>query len=186
MALLTVSQLQTQVPSTAAADTDLLQMLLDAAENDINELLGPISPVSSSDATGTINELIRVHGDLLGLSRRASSIVQIIENDVTLDATDYELRSDGMIVKRLHATTSTHPSYRWWGLVDVTYTFDDLANRQRVQIALVKLDLDHSPGSSQETIGSWTEMHSQGASWNYQTERQAILASLVPAPAAIW
>lgn len=185
--LLTVAELIAQVPSVAAEDQGRLQTLLDAAENDINEILGPINPVSSNDASGTINELIRAHGDLLLLSRPTSQIIQIIEGHTTLDPSDYELKANGQLLRRLHASTSVHPSHRWHWMVDVTYVFDDLANRERVQMALVQLDLNHAPGSTQETIGSWSEQNgSQSGAWNYQTERQAILATLVPSAAAIF
>ena len=120
------------------------------------------------------------------LSRRATSIVQVVEGTTTLDATDYELKDDGQLLRRL-SFGATHPRSRWWHRVDVTYVpVDDLANRKRVQIALVALDLNHDPGASQETIGSWSESHSQGAGWNYETERRAILDSLSPAGAGIW
>ena len=154
MTLLTTDQLLDHISTDLG--TDALQLLLDAAENDINEILGPVSPVSSNDATGTVNELVRVHGDLILLSRPAESIVQVIEGTTTLDPTDYELRSNGRFLQRLHDSTSVNPAWRWHHLVDVTYVFDDLATRKRVQIALVKLDLNHQPGASQETIGTWS------------------------------
>jgi hypothetical protein len=88
---------------------------------------------------------------------------------------DYRLAPSGSLLIRL--SDGTNPRSCWYGRVEVRYTpFVDGAERDRVAIALVKLDVNHNPGSVQETIGSWSEQQSQGSE-SYATERAAILAS---------
>lgn len=163
---LTVDELRLFVSSTV--DDAALQVLIDAAYDEIEDV-APSTPV---------NELIRVHGDLLMLAYEVSSIVAIIEDGVTLAADDYEVRSSGRTLRRL--VTGTHPAYAWRGTVDVSYVPEaDTATRKRVQLALVKLDLAFSPGLASQTIGTWTEAYVAGKP--YAEQRSDILASLVDA-----
>lgn len=177
MALLTVDEFRGYV-ETALEDADV-QRLLDAAEQAILRYAGPY--LATSGADDSVNELFRpVHGPLLPLSRRASRIDTVIENadgasPLTLAADDYELRSSGYTLRRLH--TGTNPRYWWWGRVDVTYApFDDAASREIVQLALVKLDIAFNPALAAYTTGSDSETYQTGKS--YPELRDEILATL--------
>jgi hypothetical protein len=165
---------------TTSLGDEAVQRLLDASSEAIVSALGPYL------TDGTIDEIItpRGLGPLLRLSRRAESIDEIIEGTTTLAADDYELRSSGYIVRRLD--TGTNPASYWRNRVYVTYLpLSDLAERDRVQLELVKLDLAYQPGITQETIGSWSETLAQGDR-TYQVERAAILASLNQQSVGIW
>lgn len=152
-------------------EDDALQRLLDAAYQAIDEYAG---------VEGDVSEYLRAgYGDLLFLSRRALSITSVIERDVTLAASDYELRPSGLQLRRL--TTGTHPSTRWHGRIDVTYTaLADDAERDRVAIELCKLDVTHEPGLASQTLGAWSETYQTGTAQTggYSDQRAAILASL--------
>jgi hypothetical protein len=113
------------------------------------------------------------------LSRPAASIGTVIEDywgsETTLAADDYEVRSSGQTLRRLH--TGTNPAYHWRGRVDVTYTpAVDADTRKRVQLELVKLDLAFSPTLASQTIGTWSETYASGKA--YPEQRAEILASL--------
>lgn len=171
--ILTPAQFQEHVSTSLGAEA--LQRLLDAAETAIVARIGLPTPV---------NELITSHGELLMLSRPAESVTTVIEGTTTLAVDDYQLRSSGMILRRL--STGTNRATCWRGRIDVTYVpLDDAAERERVQIALVQLDLNYDPGSTGETIGAWSEQQSQTGE-TYDAERESILGSLAPAASGIW
>jgi hypothetical protein len=110
------------------------------------------------------------------LSRRAAEIVTVSEGTTTLAANDYRLRS-GTVLHRL--STGTNPAHRWrdWRGIDVEYLPEsDVAERIRVQIALVQLDLAYAPGVVSEKIGDWTETFSP--SGDHAKDREAIIATL--------
>ena len=156
-----------------------LQTLLDAAMTAIVNEIGP---------PGETDELITVHGDLLMLSRRAASITSIVERHgwipVTIAADDYEVSRSGRLLTRLR--TGTNPSWCWRGRVKPTYVpVDDTAERIRVAVGLVKLDIVHNPGLPAITIGTWTEQYTSNSAFNYEVERAAILASLTSGEAGI-
>lgn len=165
--MLTIEELAEHVET--GLDPDALALLLAAAYEAIDNHAG---------ASGPVQELLTAgRGDLLMLSRRAASITTIIENDIELDDTDWELRASGQMVRRL--ATGDNPARRWRGRIDVTYTaLDDENERDRVAIALVKLDLSYQPGVTQETIGAWSQQFAANSVWNYELERAAILATL--------
>jgi hypothetical protein len=153
---------------TSALTDAALQVYLDAAYQAIDAYAG---------VTGDAQDLLTPSGPLLMLSRRAESIVSIIENDITLAADDYELRSSGQMLRRLN--TGTNPRSAWWGWVDITYTpYLDDADRDRVAVGLIKLDINYSPGLTAQEIGDWSEQYARNDLFNYETERAAILASL--------
>jgi hypothetical protein len=166
---LSVEDLREHVSTTLGDDA--LQRLLDAAYETLDDYLGAID--GDYDATQT--EFLRSSGDLLRLSRRAMAIDAVVEGTTTLGDDDYRLSPSGSLLIRLG--DGTNPRNCWYGRVEVRYIpLVDGAERDRVAIALVKLDLNHNPGSVQETIGSWSEQQSQGSE-SYATERSAILAS---------
>lgn len=174
MALLTADEFRLLHPTEL--DDASLGLLLDAAESAIEATLG--GPVGTSVET--------FDGGLLHLTlrRRAESITTVVERfylygvtATTLATSDYELRNDRRTVRRL--PTGTNPAGRWGSSVVVTYeAADDLAERKRVQAALVELDLNYTPGLTSEQIGAWMEQQQKSSVWNYATERASILATL--------
>lgn len=169
---MTVAEFRTH-KTTALPDT-ALQTLLDAAEQAIAALLGPV---------GSYTELRDGGGTYLFLRRPAASITSISERygNVTYElvASDYELRSDGISLRRL--AYGSRPAAAWTGVVSVeSVPADDLAERKRVQRALVDLDLNHNPGLTSEDIGDWAATYANNSVMHYGLEREAILATLVP------
>jgi hypothetical protein len=159
--MLTVDDLREHVTSTL--EDGALEMLLAAAYGAIDEQIGSDADVTELMYGGP--------GPILMLSRKASAVVSVTENEQLLGATDYELR--GRVLLRLH--TGSIPGRWWHGRVDVVYTpLISQDQRDRVAIALVKQDLNHDPGSTTERIGDWSETASQ----SYTQERADILASL--------
>jgi len=155
---------------TSSLGDEALSGLLEAAYEAIDNYAGTV---------GDVQEMLLASGNgpLLMLSRRAIAIESIIENDVTLAADDYELRSSGQMLVRL-ATGANSRRY-WFGRIDVTYQpYLDDADRDRVAAELVQLDLNYKPGLTSERIGDWEEQFARNDLFNYQTERAAILASL--------
>lgn len=166
--LLTVEQLRLRISTTL--DDDTLESMLDAAE------LAITGEIGSPDE---VQEYLRASGDLIILSRVASELTAVIENDITLDEDDYELRADGQTVRRLR--TGPNPASRWRGRVDWTYVpADDIAERERVQVALIELELNYTPGESSERIGDWAETVPGASSTDltYDQMRESILGSL--------
>jgi hypothetical protein len=153
---------------TSSLSDAALQTYLDAAMDAIDDALGPVVCHERLSAT---------HGDMLALGREAESITSVVEgwNALALATDDYELSDSGTILYRLH--TGTNPAYHWHGRVHVTYVRDDsTAERIRVAVALVYLDLHNRPGLSSEQIGTWTETYAQGKP--YAEARAELLASL--------
>lgn len=163
--LLTVDELRLHI--TSSLTDEALQLLLDAAYAAIEETAVPI---------GSVTELITPgYGDLVMLARKADSITSVIEGTTTLAADDYELRSSGRVLRRL--STGTNAASYWLGRLDVTYAVpSDMAERKRVQLELVKLDLAFSPTLASQTIGTWKEDYATDKP--YADQRDEILASL--------
>jgi hypothetical protein len=166
---LTVAEVREHV-ETELGD-EALQRLLDAAYQAIDAEAGQ---------GGDRSELLHPGGDLLFLSRRAESMTSVVERSTTLDATDYLLRPGGLLLQRL--STGTHPSSRWHGRIDVTYrAFGEEAERDRVALALLSLDVTHQPGLASQSLGAWSESYQPTTdTTGYTQERAAILASLNP------
>jgi hypothetical protein len=169
--MLTVDGLRLHV--TTDLDDIALGLLLDAAYEAIDAFAGTGS--GSEDYPASITERITSGpGDILMLSRPAASVTSVIEHETTLDADDYELIGDQML-RRL--PDGTNPSTYWRRRQYVTYTpLSDENERDRVAIALVKLDLDNSPGQQSERLGDWSV--TQESTSQYEESRAAILASL--------
>ncbi len=164
MALLTVPQLREHV-ETPLPDA-AVQRLLDDAEAAITAQVGPV---------GTVSETIQGGYSTLILSRPVGAVTSIVANGTTLAANDY--RAGSYVLSRL--TGGTNPASYWAGSVVVTYTpADDTATRQRVQIELVRLALTYNPGLTSETIGDWSQTFASNSVYNYQIERDGILATL--------
>lgn len=168
----TVTQLRDfpGIPDLSGISDAALGTFLAAAFEAIDDLLGPL----------TVTERLSAHGDLLLLSQEAESIVTVVEDArdtaLTLAADDYELSDTGQGLYRLR--TGTNPRWCWHGLVKVSYVRgNDVNERIRAAVELVKLDLTFSPMLAGQTIGTWSETYS--TSVPYQQQRDAILASLV-------
>lgn len=156
----------------AGASDSLVTMLLEAAYSEVRKTLG-----TTGDDYSSVDELITVTGPLLPLGQRAETISAVIEGGVELDSADYELRSSRRFLRRLPA------GRRWRGQVDVTYVPEpDTEEVDRIVLALLRFDLNYSPGVTMETIGAWMEQKSQIPD-AYLRERQAILASYSPGTA---
>lgn len=154
-------------------EDEVIEAMLAAAAFTIDDLLGPVEEATEVHDGG---------GSYLFLRRRASAIDSVTETvgetDTTLDGTDHRLRGDRVSLLRLG--TGTNQRSLWGAPVTVVYTpVDDSVDRERVQVALVDLDINHVPGGvTAETIGSWLEQRASNSAWNYTEERDSILASL--------
>lgn len=163
-----LARLRQLVPS--GLSDSALQLLLDSAFSSIEEQIGP---------PGELEEQMSASGDLLRLSRRATSISSVVEDArssaVTLDPDDYQLSRSGYMLTRLR--TGTHPGSRWRGRIRIAYVpIDNSANRNRVATELVKLNIAFAPALASQTIGTWSETYRTDVP--YPEQRAAILASL--------
>jgi hypothetical protein len=152
-------------------ETDLsdaaLQLLLDAANEDLNLAVGPDT---------SMVEVVEGEGrPIIWLARPANSTFSsITETDsagtiVTLAVNDYSLAADGMQLYRLN--TGTNPRTGWVGTVTITYTPLDLNKRNRALVQLVELDLAFRPGAKSESIGDLSRTHQ-----DYNVERARIIS----------
>lgn len=159
--------------TTELGDT-ALGLLLDAAYEAIDAHAGT---GGSEDYPASITELITPGpGDRLMLSRPASSVTSVREGTTDLESDDYELIGGQMLVR---LDDGTNPQSRWRGRVEVVYpALPDENERDRVAIALVKLELDFSPGVVSERLGDHSITFAQGAASAHAEQRAAILASL--------
>lgn len=178
MELLTVEELRGHITSSLGEDE--LQLLLDAAEEAIEARYGPVGSDVTEIVDGGLSHIF--------LRRRALAITEITETvadvDTILDEDDYRLRGDGVSILRL----STGPNDRaYWGApVRVKSSpADDLASRKVMQLALVTLDMNYKPGVTAERIGEWEEQRGANSAWNYETERESILAGLTTPGSAL-
>ena len=161
---LSVAQLRTFVDSELGDDA--LQALLDAAAEAIAEVAGSTDAVTEYLAGGYAR-IVTV--------RQVASVTSITEDGILLGTDDY--RAAGYVLTRL--ATGTHPASRWGRESVAVYApADEAAERDRVQLALVKLDLTHNPGLASERVGDWQEDYTSNSAFNYETERASILASL--------
>lgn len=173
MAILTITELRKSVEYPTGSDADdALQLLLNASETAIVERAG---------ASGDVTELVSGGWPQLILTRPAASITSVTEDfdyaPVVLATDDYRYIAGGYVLHRL--ATGTNPSHRWRRTIQVVYTpVGDLATRSVVQIALVRLFLNHHPGLTYQMIGDWTEKYAD-ATMDYAVEQDLILSTLV-------
>lgn len=161
---LTVDLVRERVP-TSLSDEALGSLITDTYASIASTLgaAGPITELLTADA-----------GDLLMLSRPPASIDTVVEQDIELDPEDYSL-STTHLLRRL--ATGPHPARRWRGRPEVTYTvLNDEAERDRIALALIALELTHQPGLVSQRIGEYSETYGQGAA-SYSQERADIFAS---------
>ena len=192
MALLTVEEIRL-FHSTALED-DAIQLLLDSAEAAITARFGPVADPSPDE---TVVEHHDGYGyEILTLRRQAASIAAVSElvdtTTFNLEADNYRLRDDGRTLQRLpYGTTppilaaSRSGVAGWSGFVTIEFApANDLAERKRVQSALVALDLNYAPGLTAEAVGEWSvRANSSGATTSgdanaYRDERASIIESM--------
>lgn len=170
---LTVDDLRGHVESSLGDDA--LGLLLDAAYEAIDKVLGP---AGYDGAGSTVSEYLTTGpGPLLMLSRPASAITSVLEgpDETALASDDYALVGD-QLVRRLD--TGTNPRSRWLSPVQPVYeAVPDASERDRAAIALVKLDLNHEPGVASERLNDHSITFSSSSD-AYTADRDAILGSL--------
>ncbi len=185
MTLLTVAELREHINSERPDAA--LQALLDAAEASIVDVVGSPAAVTEYINAMAPGDGYAPWGLTLGLkrislSRQIGAITSITEYlgpygdpGTVLDVTDY--RASGFVVTRLPA--GTNPRGSWGQRVVVVYTpADETAGRIRVQIGLVRLDLNAEPGLAQQITEGFAERFSGAGLLNYSEERADLLASL--------
>lgn len=174
--MLTVEELREHVGD--GPSDDVLERFLEAAIQALDERFGPELAYDEETSDRAVP-----YRSLVYLSRRAQSISSVTEDGTVLDVSEYEMRSAGKSVQRLDADGEPTD---WSFPVDVTFTpYMDDAERDRVCIKLVELDLDYAPGMTGSTVGPWSEQHPQGDE-DYRRIRESILRSFKPAVVGIW
>lgn len=152
-------------------ETDLadaaLQLILDAAEEDLTKAVGP---------EGGMIELRAMEGQAdFWTERPIDKVTSATETDdagtvVTLVAADYRLHPSKTRLTRL--ATGTNPASGWTGLVTLSYVPADLAARNRAIAQLVELDLAFRPGARSENLGDFSRTHQ-----DYDAERARIISA---------
>jgi len=162
----------TVVALRAHLETDLedaaLQRFIDDAESEVIRRYGERS-TQTDTFTGEIL------ATALFLSRKATVITTVVEEvagtETTLASDDYRLRYEGRQIQRL--ATGTNPRTTWGEVVTVVYEpKDELANRLRVSVDLVKLAVAYNALDS-EAAGDYS-----AKSVRYEKERAEILGRL--------
>jgi hypothetical protein len=152
-------------------ETDLpdaaLQLILDAAEEDMAKAVGP---------EGGMIEQRAMEGQAdFWTDRPVASVSSVTETDddgaiTTLVVSDYRLHPNKMRLTRL--ATGTNPASGWTNLVTVSYQPADLAARNRAIVQLVELDLAFRPGARSENLGDFSRTHQ-----DYDAERTRIISA---------
>lgn len=173
---LSVAQVREHV--TTVLPDDAVQRLIDANALSINQRAGTVGSVSLTIAGGQSRYIF--------LDRPVGAITSITEyfpdpigiSGVVVDSTDYRILNGGTLLERWGY--GTHPADWWSDRVEIVYdAVDDSAERNRVLLKLIQLDINRAPGLSEIKIGDYLEQQRGEA---YDDEREAILASLVPSP----
>lgn len=152
---------------TTLGDTEL-GILVAAAYDAITERYGAAEVTERRRGTS---------GRVLMLAHRAAEIEEITEDGTELDEDDYALRPGGRLVER--KDDGPHPCARWRGYVDIVYQNGIAdAQRDRVAVALVQLDVNNQPGMTGERLGDHQVTFAANSVFNYEIEREAILSTL--------
>lgn len=148
---------------TTALDDAALSKLVAAAYADVTERV-PATVVQSLEPT---------RGPILSLAWPSSSVTSVSDGGTLVAGTDYRVvPGSGQLLERLTAPCWTEPLVTY-----VSRVTDD--DRDRVAIALVKLDVTAQPGMViAGNRSQWAEEYANTEDWNYQKEREAILATL--------
>lgn len=133
---------------------------------------------------GPVTEYLRPFGQWVRLSRPASAISSVLEGRTSLASELYEIWAGGAdYVRRLDSSSNVTP---WTDWVEVAYTpVSEEAERDRVTIALVDLDLNRASGLTGITVGPWSEQYTQDDE-AYRKTREAILESIRPPKLGTW
>lgn len=173
-----VAALKEHLPEDLTLADEALGRLLDSAREAVEERVGPVGDVTE--------RFVRIRGPLIRLSRRALAIVSLTEGRTPTMLTvsdDYMLHPSGRVIERVGSW------YYWSPPVVVAYTpVPDLAVRETAMIALVKLDISHSPGLVRQEIEGWSETYRIAGDLGntYTQAREDILASLRQPLAGMW
>jgi hypothetical protein len=162
---LTPAQVRERLETTLSDES--LEALITATYEAIAGVLGPAGPIT---------ELLTADaGDVLLLSRPAiAEGITVLEQGVELDDEDYALKTSHLLIR---LSTGPNPSRRWRGRPEITYSvLGDDAERDRIALALIGLDLTYKPGITSIKLGDFSEAYGQGAR-SYPDERAAIFAS---------
>jgi hypothetical protein len=159
---------------TDLADADLAAYARAAVDEIAGRGFGPQTDVVLN-AVGTSQLLI-------ALDPPASTVTEVIEDDITLDDDEdgYRLRPGGAFLERLDAGYQTG----WSGLIAITYDAAPANDRyDRVVVDLVKLALQFSGLDSrrdgdhaEEAMGARS-----GGQEGYQSQRDSLISELAPA-----
>ena len=169
MSTLTVVELQAQVDTDLECDT--LQDIIDSAERDIDEYIGP--------ATAYTVEFDPELLTIIRLPIGTTAIVSVVEftdahsdpTKTTLSTDDYELSSDGWDLRRLSDGTNQRSIWGWHVVIVLT-PVADVARRKSVAIQLSRIDITHT-GYKSEKAGDWS-----GTVQDLDAERRRILRRL--------
>lgn len=165
MSTVTPSQVRQHVP-TDLADV-AIQLLIDAAEELIEERVGPMNDQTEElkqDGQATTLYLRRPALSVSGVTEHWGSDSQL------LDATDYSLQADRELVR---LSTGTHASDSWGDRVKVTYVPKaGIMQRMLATIDLVRLSIQET-GLSSVSNGDHSEVRLDVAK-----ERRRILETL--------
>jgi hypothetical protein len=132
--------------NTPLADADL-QVVIDRVEAQITERIG--APQNDGYTTQVV-KTVRGEGTSLFMPTEIYTVVSIVEDYVTLDATDYQAWGGG-VIERL-------PVGSYWGdRCVVTYKpNDDRLKRAQVIIDLVRLVLERTALKSESVAGEYS------------------------------
>ena len=145
MSLVTTAQVRALI-NTSLSDGNL-QTIIDRVEAQITEKIGAHQVDGN---TTEISRTVRGEGSLLFMSTEIYSIVRIVEDDVLLDADDYEAWPGG-VIERL-------PIGSYWGdRCEVVYKpTDDRLKRAQVIIDLVRLTSERTALKSESIAGEYS------------------------------
>jgi len=145
MSLVTV-ELARDLINTSLTD-DELQVVIDRVETQVTARAG--SPQTDGYAT-TIVKTMRGEGENLFMPTEIYDVVSIVEDDVTLDASDYQTWAGG-VLQRLPLGSN------WGDRMVVTYRpVDDRSVRRQVVIDLVRLVLERTAMESESVGGEYS------------------------------
>jgi hypothetical protein len=160
MSLVTVAQVRALINSSL---TDAqIQEVIDRVEDEITARIG--APQDDGD-TVTIVKVLSGEGENLFLPSEISSVVSIVEDDVSLDESEYRVWSGAVLERR--------PAGSHWGeRCTVTYKpVDDRKRRAGVIIDLVRVELNRTAMRSENVAGEY----SYTAPDNWEAERKRII-----------
>lgn len=166
MSLLTIAEARNHIETDIIDDA--LQQLIDDAEKEIDNSIGPVD-------SGTISLSTDNPSKIFWLDRKVESIDNITEErdsiETELDENDYRLINNGMAIERL--TTGNNPQSDWGDYLTIEYVpVDDTDRRKRVIVDLVKLAVAYN-GLNSRSLENYSESQK-----NYEDERAKLILRL--------